>query len=198
MKRTNMIMIALAALIGAAVLTGCPDDASMTKAAYAFTDVNGDGVCDTCGQGADNDGDGVCDNYADADGDGICDNRRSHAGMGLQSGGYQFRDGNGNGSCDTCGGNDADGDGVCDNFEDGDGDGVCDNRQAHQQYGLESRGYRYQDGDGDGACDQCGGNDADADGVCDSFVDADGDGVCDRRNSHEQYGQGNGYRGGRA
>jgi hypothetical protein len=34
--------------------------------------------------------------------------------------------------------------------------------------------------------------DADGDGVCDSFIDADSDGVCDRRNSHEQYGQGNG------
>jgi rubredoxin len=65
-----------------------------------FTDANGDGICDNCGNGTkftDANGDGICDscgsraNYADADGDGICDNR-----------------GNGQGCTD------ADGDGVCD------------------------------------------------------------------------------------
>ena len=69
-----------------------------------FVDQDGDGVCDTCGNGAgrgpgfiDEDGDGMCDNFVDEDGDGICDN----AGTGGQGPGFVDEDGDG--VCDHLG-----------------------------------------------------------------------------------------------
>ena len=188
-KQKSMMIMAMA--FSTLLLAGCPASLSdVTKAAYTFVDDNGDGVCDTCGQGADGNGDGVCDNFVDADGDGTCDNRQSHALLGQGSLGYSFQDGAGDGVCDMCGGQDANGDGVCDNFVDADGDGLCDNRQSHALLGQGSTGYRLQDGDGDGICEMCGGQDANGDGVCDNFADEDGDGICDNRQSHALLGQG--------
>ena len=133
-------------------LTGCPSAVDeMTKAAYAFVDENEDGICDTCGQGFDTDGDGVCDNYVDQDGDGICDNRQSHLHLGVGMTGYHFCDENGDGICDICGGQDANGDGICDNYVDQDGDGVCDNSQSHMQRGQTWRGNHLSNGNGNGA-----------------------------------------------
>jgi len=184
-------MIMLIAAASTIVLTGCPDNlAEMTKAAYAFVDDDGDTVCDTCGQGADSDGDGTCDNFIDEDGDGICDNRQSHPRLGWGPGGYQFRDENGDGLCDLCGNGAANGDGVCGNFTDEDGDGVCDNRQSHMRLGQGRFGYQFQDANGDGQCDLCDGRDLDGDGVCDNFVDEDGDGICDNKKSHMRFGWG--------
>ncbi len=185
------MIVVMAAGFCMVLLAGCPEGLLETsKAAYAFADVNADGVCDTCCQAGDVDGDGVCDNFLDADGDGLCDNRQSHKRLGLGAPGYQFRDGNGDGQCDLCDGRDLDGDGVCDNFADEDGDGLCDNNLAHTRFGWGPQGYAFQDGDGDGICDRCGGQDGDLDGVCDNFGDADGDGLCDNRVSHEQRGNG--------
>lgn len=90
-----------------------------------YTDVDGDGICDSCGGGngagfADADGDGICDHresgtgngagYVDADGDGICDNYGTSAGNGAGRG-------DGSGYVDT------DGDGICDNYGTGAGGG---------------------------------------------------------------------------
>jgi len=189
MNRTHVLMTTLMAAASILLLAGCPSEVTeATKAAYAFVDEDGDGICDTCDQGNDADGDSTCDNFIDEDGDGLCDNRQSHKRLGWEANGYQFRDGNGDGQCDMCSGDDLDGDGVCDNFVDEDGDGVCDNRQSHTRLGQGSYGYQYQDQNGDGQCDLCDGQDLDGDGVCDNFVDEDGDGVCDNRQSHVRYG----------
>ena len=129
------MMVVLATTVCVLLLTGCPGyTADNTKAAYVFVDGNSDGICDTCGQACDGNGDGICDNFVDTDGDEVCDNQQSHTRLGQGSSGYMFRDGDGNGQCDTCGGQDANDDGICDNFIDVDGDGICDNQQSHAQY----------------------------------------------------------------
>ena len=88
MKTNWMMMGMLAALVlGAAAFAQAPNTTA-APARPAFTDADGDGVCDNApancprgqGQGrgvcpnfADADQDGKCDNFVDADGDGVCD-----------------------------------------------------------------------------------------------------------------------------
>ena len=68
---------------------------SQLHANCAYTDANGDGVCDNCGTGLGHHGNGV--NYVDANGDGVCDNYGTgaqtqnghHDGQGYHGGRHQ-------------------------------------------------------------------------------------------------------------
>ena len=65
----------------------------------AYTDANGDGVCDNCGTGLGHCANGA--NFVDANGDGVCDS--CGTGLGHCANGVNYVDANGDGVCDNCG-----------------------------------------------------------------------------------------------
>ena len=163
MKTNRMMMVMLAALmLGAAAFAQAPNTTA-APARPAFTDADGDGVCDnTPARGAWGQGRGRGMTGGQGQGRGVCPN---------------FAD--------------ADKDGVCDTFVDADGDGVCDSAPANCPQGRgqgRGRGMTGGRGQGRGACPNF--VDADQDGKCDLFTDADGNGVCDSAPANCPQGRG--------
>ena len=153
-------------------------------------DDDNDGILDTdetggpSPLGSDSDGDGVDDAYdldsggtpvtpQDTDGDGIPDKYDADS------------DNDGISDATEAGRSDADGDGVIDGFSDADGDGL-DDATAAGISPLDTDGdgtpdFVELDSDNDGILDsvEAGSNDADEDGLVDSFTDFDNDGLDD-------------------
>ncbi|MGA1865706.1 MAG: hypothetical protein ACMUHX_11665 [bacterium] len=124
---------------------------------------------------ADENEDGINDNFTDCDGDGICDI-------------------SGNPFCHGYGWNDEDEDGINDNFTDCDGDGNNDVNGMSYGYTFgfidknsDGKNDMFTDLNGDGICDQSGvmyahgfgWKDSNFDGINDRFTDSDGDGIND-------------------
>ncbi len=100
------------------------NSSNSVKTVCVHTDTNKDGICDNCELQIKNwaNGTGCGMYYADEDGDGVCDNYGTNCGM-------YYADEDGDGVCDNYGTNcgmyyaDEDGDGVCDNYAAGGGYG---------------------------------------------------------------------------
>lgn len=168
-KILTLIIIVACALSCAVLLSSCMSTGSTCA---SHTDINSDGMCDTCGTAY------TCPGHADANSDGMCDFCLAE----FSCPGHTDVDGNG--KCDVCVAPF-----VCPGHADLDFDKICDNCQAAFDC------VAHADANRDGKCDNCkvlwtcpGHTDADTNGKCDvckaiyfceGHIDSNGDKKCD-------------------